>query len=157
MWTCLEIVIWIESNPCCWISNIRSKKQQGSANGVESEEAARGCQKFFDGFSLCEVTTNKNQQRLASWTNTIQLSANISISQDQQWLTKNGKVKQYHTESSTISWVIFIHFQASCSLSNVHSSKTLHALFPDSFQKHATCLYSVKHSPKCLLQQNILS
>lgn len=54
---------------------------------------------------------------------------------------------------STIHWVILKPFPNITCLSGVCSSKSPHALSPGNFPKYTTCLFSAKHTPKCLLQQ----
>ena len=75
--------------------------------------------------------------------------------EDQQKKKLQGEPMQ---EGCLLSVVLYLYsFQTSRVLSSVHTSKTSHVLSSGSFQKNTTCLFSAKHSPTCLLHQDILS
>ena len=153
MWTCLEIVIWIESNLCCQniCSSVHMNQQRQrqldplansihkSATTVQSrsnceslttgprpqklQEAIRTPPEVFGAFSLHENMTGDDQQRVARRTNTT----------------------QHYLPS--VCQVIFLPFP------NIKHHMP-------SFQvasRKAPCVYSPKHPPTCLHQQNILS
>lgn len=120
IWTCLEIVLWGESNLSCqdisssvvaWSTPIYHK----SAVELQSRRNCKaliivpsvwkwwGASELWHIF-LYKVMVNEDQQRVARWTNT------------------------------TLSVGLYLYpLQASCVLSSIHCSKISHAPFPDSF------------------------
>ena len=84
--------------------------------------------------SLCEVTTNNDQQRMTKQTNTPQCyqwrPESAKPSEDQKWVGRWTNTTQQHS----LSVGLYLYpFKASCVLSSIYCSKTSHVLFPDSF------------------------
>ena len=82
-----------------------------------------------------------------------QWSASAKPSEDQQRVTRRTNVRVL----LTVCWVILILFSNITWPLKCPLQQTPHALSPGSFQKNTTHLFSAKHLPTCLLQQNILS
>lgn len=61
-------------------------------------------------------------------------SVKARVNKVQRRLEKNSKAKHCHTVLSTVRLYLYT-FHITHVLSSIHSSKTLHALFPHSFQK----------------------
>jgi hypothetical protein len=93
---------------------------------------------------------------LAGFSQQMMISEEDKMNQWQQSPMQTSK--QWQGEPVLLPAGLYLHtFQTLRVLSSICSSKTPHALFPGSFQKNTTCVFSAKHPPMCLPQQSILS
>ena len=139
----------------------KKKKQKRNCRdlpiGQSSNKPTDYHKKFFGEF----LSTKSQQTMIIKEGKANQCLSVVNKDQHQQGPTRTSKewhdepMPQWHPRS------IGLHlnpFQPSRVLSGLPSTKTSHAILPGRFHKKKkknTCLFSAKHPPTCLLQQNI--
>ena len=156
---------WINSNSSVHSQTPFMKQPQQ----FYSEETYRSCQsapvcrsskkppeyhkEFFGAFLSMKLW----QMMIREGDKVSQCYSIIREDQHQQSPMKTSKECQGEPMVQCHPLFVWQHDPSSCVLLSIHISKTSHALFPGSFQKNTTCLFSAKHPPMRLLQQIILS